>query len=371
MASQSPKYNSLKTKFLFPLALTVLSFSAYSQQAETCETPSSDPVLDLNSITKCTIEKDDTKKTKKVSFEVSSRKRVRRKRDLAKSAVTGGYQQTVSEVKKKTNLITDLSLEDESKNGIVSFHSVDQIPLFDKCEDTPYLEQEACFRKLMSHHIQVNFQYPKKAYKEGIQGRVMVNFIIDKEGNTKITDVLYPYNGELLKEEVERIINKLPQFVSGKHLGRAIDVQYTQQIKFKIPGVKRTNIRPKKVDEIDNDKSYTFEELKEVPLFEECEKQNDSSSDCFITELQKHVQENFAYPVDAINADIEGTVNVSFVISNKGRIVNIRTKGPDDAKILEVAAEQLIRKLPKFKPALKDDVPVHTIYEFPISFKLN
>lgn len=361
----------MKTKFLFPLALIALTINAYSQQAETCDTPSTDPVLDLNSITKCTIEKDEEKNTKKVSFEVSSRKRVRRKRDLATNAVTGSYQQTVTDVKKKTNLITDLSIKDDSKNGVISFHTVDQIPLFDKCEDTPFLEQEACFRKLMSHHIQVNFQYPKKAYKAGIQGRVMINFIINKEGETEITDVLYPYKGELLKEEVERIISKLPTFTPGKHLGRTINVQYTQQIKFKIPGVKRTNIRPKKVNEIDTNKSYTFEELKEVPLFEACANEGDSSSDCFINELQKHVQENFAYPVDAINADIEGTVNVSFVISNKGRIVNIRTKGPDNARILEVAAEQLIRKLPKFQPALKDDVPVHTIYQFPITFKLN
>jgi TonB family protein len=361
----------LKTKTLIPLAVIAMSFTAYSQQAKTCETPTNEPVLDLNSITKCTIEKDDKKNTKKVSFEVSSRKRVVRKRDLASNALSSGYQQTVSQVKKKTNLITDLSLKEDSKNGIVSFHAVDEIPLFKKCKNTPFLEQEACFRKQMSHHIQVNFQYPKKAYKEGTQGRVMVNFLINKEGNTEITNILYPYKGELLKQEVERIIGKLPKFIPGKHMGKAMNVQYTQQIKFKIPGVKRTNIRPKKVDEIDNNKSYTFEELKEVPLFEECEKQNDSSSDCFITELQKHVQENFAYPVDAINADIEGTVNISFVISNKGRIVNIRTKGPDNAKILEVAAEQLIRKLPKFRPAVKDDVPVHTIYQFPITFKLN
>ncbi|MFY7670211.1 energy transducer TonB [Tenacibaculum sp. MEBiC06402] len=361
----------MKTKFLFPLALIAMTINAYSQQAETCETPTSDPVLDLNSITKCTIEKDEKKNTKKVSFEVSSRKRVKRKRDLATNVVSGGYQQTVSDVKKKTNLISDLSIEDDSKNGIISFYTVDQIPLFDKCEDTPYLEQESCFKKQMSHHIQVNFQYPKKAYKAGIQGRVMVNFLINKEGNTEITNILYPYKGELLKEEVERIINKLPKFLPGKHLGRTIDVQYTQQIKFKIPGVKRTNIRPKKVEEIDVNKSYTFEELEEVPLFEECVRQNDSSSDCFISELQKHVQENFAYPVDAINNDIEGTVNIIFVISNKGRIINIRTKGPDDAKILEVAAERLIRKLPKFQPALKDDIPVNTIYQFPITFKLN
>ncbi len=361
----------MKTRFIIPIAVIALTFGAHAQKAETCETPSVDPVLDLNSITKCTVEKDDKKNTKKVSFEVSSRKRVRRKRDLATNAVTGGYQQTVSEVKKKTNLLTDLSLDEESVNGIVSFHNVDQIPLFDKCENTPFLEQEACFRKQMSHHIQVNFQYPKKAYKAGIQGRVMVNFLIDKEGNTKITNILSPYKGELLKAEVERIIGKLPKFIPGKHLGRPINVQYTQQIKFKIPGIKRTNIRPKKVDEIDNDKSYTFEELEEVPLFEACANEGDSSSDCFITELQKHVQENFAYPVDAINADIQGTVNISFVISNKGRIVNIRTKGPENGKILEVAAEQLIRKLPKFRPAMKDDVPVHTVYQFPINFKLN
>lgn len=361
----------MKTKFIIPITLIALSFGAHAQKAETCETPTNEPVLDLNSITKCTVEKDDKKNTKKVSFEVSTRKRVKRKRNMATNAVSSGYQQTVSEVKKNTNFITDLSLKEDSKNGIISFHEVDQIPLFDKCEDTPFLNQEQCFRKQMSHHIQVHFNYPKKAYKKGVQGRVMVNFVINKEGNAVINNILYPYQGELLKAEVERIIEKLPKFIPGKHLGKPMNVQYTQQIKFKIPGVKRTNIRPKKVNEIDKDKYYTFEELKNVPQFEECAKNGDSSSDCFIGELQKHVQDNFAYPIDAINADIEGIVNISFIISNKGRIVNIRTKGPDNARILEVAAEQLIKKLPKFKPATKDDIPVHTKYQFPISFKLN
>lgn len=351
--------------------LLALSLSTHAQKVELCATPEKAQLQDLNSITKCTIEKDEKTNVKRISFEVSPRKHVIKKRNLATNAVTTGYQQTVSNIKKKTKLITDLALKDESTSSIVSFHDVDQIPLFEKCEDTPYLKQENCFRKQIFNHIQMNFQYPEKAHKAGIQGRVLVNFLIDKEGNTRITNLLSPYKGELLKAEVERIIGKLPKFIPGNHHGREVDVHYTQQITFKIPGVKRTNIRPKKINEIKIDKFYKFEELDVPPLFENCANENDNSSDCFLIGLQKYVQKNFTYPADAMSADIQGAVNINFVISKTGDIVNIITKGPENGTILEDAAEELIKNLPKFRPGLKNNAPVHTTYEFRINFNLN
>lgn len=363
----------MKTKLLLVVPSLLFAITSFSQQRESCETAESDPVLDLNSITKCVVEKGKDKKSKKkVSFEVSSRKRVvRRKRSVATSTGIGnGFTQKISAVKKKTNLVNSLSLSKDTKNGVVSFHKVDQIPLFDDCKNVSLLGQEKCFRKQMSYHIQQNFQYPPEAYKKGTQGRVLVNFTIDKGGNTKINNILFPYQGEQLREEAKRIVKKLPQFIPGKHLGSNIGVQYSLQIKFKIPGVKRTNIRPK-VNKVSNEKTYTFDELENVPVFETCQQTSDSSSDCFIKQLEKHVQENFAYPLDAINADIQGTVAISFVINKQGKVVDIKTKGPDNGEILEAAAQRLIEKLPNFKPALKDNVPVNTKYEFPIHFKLN
>lgn len=359
----------MKLKLIFPALL--ISLSSLSQQDNTCETSESDPVLDLNSITKCVIEKDkDKKKGKKVSFEVTSRKRVKRKRNMATSAgLSSGYQQKVTQVKQKTSLINNLSLKKESKNGVVSFYKADQIPLFKDCEQEALLTQEKCFRRLMSHHIQTNFQYPAEAYNAGVQGRVMVNFIIDKKGNTVINNTLFPYKGELLREEAKRIVDELPKFIPGKHLGTPIDVQYSLQIKFKIPGVERTNIRPK--TKVKTGKIFTFAEVTQIPSFPKCKEDNNLTTDCFIEQLQKHVQENFAYPVDAINADIQGTVNVSFIINSFGQIVNLKAKGPENGEILEVAAKRLIEKLPDFKPALKDNVTVDVSYEFPIRFTLN
>lgn len=357
----------MKTKF----SALLLFFSSffYAQQSQTCDTPENEPALDLNSITKCTIEKsNDKKKNKKVSFQVTSRRRIRRKKDLVKG-VNNNFSKKISEVKKKTQIVNSLTLEGTDVSNAISFFNVDEIPLFESCEDVAIMKQNKCFKNKITEHIKNNFQYPNSSYNKGIQGRVLVNFVIDKEGNSKITNTLFPYKGEELRDEANRIVNKLPKFIPGKQSGVKVNVQYTLKIMFDIPGVKKTNIR-KKVNTIDLDEVYTFDELERTPTFKECFSNFDDSFDCFANELKKHVIKNFAYPVDALDNNIEGIVYVSFIINSEGDVVNIKAKGPKDGEVLEIAAKKLVEKLPKLKAGYRDYKRVNTKYQFPIEFSL-
>ncbi|WP_299673695.1 energy transducer TonB [uncultured Tenacibaculum sp.] len=358
----------MKTKF--SVLLLFLGLLTYAQKSETCDTPENDPLLDLNSITKCTIEKsDDKKKNKKVSFQVTSRRRIKRKKDLVKG-VNNNFSKKISEVKKKTQIVNSLTLEKVDDNAAVSFFNVDEIPLFESCEDVAIMKQNKCFKSEITEHIKNNFQYPNRSYNKGIQGRVLVNFVINKEGNVSISNTLFPYKGEELRDEANRIVNKLPKFIPGKQSGVKVNVQYTLKIMFDIPGVKKTNIR-KKVKTINLDEVYTFDELQRTPTFKECFSSFDDSFDCFANELKKHVIKNFAYPVEALDNNIEGIVYVSFIINSEGDIVNIKAKGPNNGKILEIAAKRLVEKLPKLKAGYKDNKRVNTKYQFPIEFSLN
>ncbi len=354
---------------LWVLFLILIIPKSYSQEgSETCEGDADDVALDLNSITKCTIkDAEGENKNKKVSFQVTSRRRLKRKRNTAQSIGSGGYSHQVADIKNTTNIVNNLSLKEVDASGVISFYKVDEIPLFKACKKVSIYEQQKCFKKQINRHVKLNLKYPEKSYKSGIQGRVLANFVIDKDGKVNITNTLFPYKGEELREEAKRIIEKLPPFIPGKQGNREVNVQYSLRVVFDIPGVKKTNIRKKNPV---NEKIYDFYQLEKIPEFENCSDQTNSPTNCFINELQEHVTNNFAYPVVAIDNDIQGVVLVKFVINSEGRVTNISANGENNAGILEQAAKRLVQKLPVFKPAIKGGVAVSTRYEFPIEFSL-
>lgn len=94
--------------------------------------------------------------------------------------------------------------------------------------------QQDCFDDQLNRHILKNFNYPEEAVKKNIQGRVLVLFIIDKEGN--ITDIKSkgPENGQLLIDEAERIMKKLPRLIPASINRKPIPVKLTKTITFKL-----------------------------------------------------------------------------------------------------------------------------------------
>ena len=357
-------------KIYFPLFILFISPFILSAQNETCDNNNDDLLSDLNSITKCSIDNstkttDNKPTTKNVAVVVSSRRRVVRKRDVASGILNKTMNHKINNVDSKTAITETLALN-STNNQIIPFNFVEEIPVFKKCQSAPLLEQKKCFKKELSTHIKRNLKYPQNAYDEAIQGRVLVYFMINKDGSIGKMKVNAPYKGEQLGEEAERIIKKLPAFKPAKHNGSDVAVKYAVPITFKIPGVKASNTRKnikKKITKV-----YTFAEVDKTPQFPTCN--NSTSIACYNTELIKHIQDNFAYPQTAVDNNIEGIVMVKFVIDDRGNVINIDTKSANNAKVLETAAEILIKKLPKFSPATKNGNPVNVAYSFPVNFTL-
>lgn len=219
-------------KHIFTFFLFSISFS-YAQ--EKCETPNEN-IQDLNtiSITKCSIEdvKEalETEKTK----EISTRKRHRK---LRKTNTILAKSNKVEEIKSKNSLVEKLNLKEDILTSLdkIPFHLVEQIPLFNECKKTPILQQSKCFEKEMIKHIVRNFDYPKEALRKKIEGKILVQFTIDKQG--KVIDIKKkgPKNSALLKKEAERLISLLPKFIPGSHKGSSVNVKYALPIIFKVP----------------------------------------------------------------------------------------------------------------------------------------
>lgn len=85
----------------------------------------------------------------------------------------------------------------------------------------------------MMKYIMENMKYPEQAMKEGIQGRVAVRFIVEKDGS--ISDVkpilsVHP----LLNKEAVRVVKSMPKWSPGKHNGKPVRVRFNLPVMFKL-----------------------------------------------------------------------------------------------------------------------------------------
>ena len=116
----------------------------------------------------------------------------------------------------------------------VPFAVIEDVPVFPGCEGVAKNKRLDCFMEQMAKHIKKNQQYPERAMEDGIQGRVSVLFVIDKDGGISNVQVRGPKGGELLEKEAQRVIEKLPKFKPGMQRGKPVRVKYSQPITFKL-----------------------------------------------------------------------------------------------------------------------------------------
>jgi len=76
-------------------------------------------------------------------------------------------------------------------------------------------------------------KYPEDARNSGIQGQVMVDFVIDRDGNVTEVQVKTPFF-ESLDEEAIRVVSEMPKWKPGMQDGKAVRVYYQIPIRFTI-----------------------------------------------------------------------------------------------------------------------------------------
>ena len=81
--------------------------------------------------------------------------------------------------------------------------------------------------------IESNIKFPANAAEKRIQGRVVVKFVVKKDGNVGEVIVLRGKDPDLDKEAV-RVVKTLPRFIPGKMNGQPVAVWYTVPVNFKL-----------------------------------------------------------------------------------------------------------------------------------------
>ena len=143
-------------------------------------------------------------------------------------------EETVIESTETTHeeVIEEVEVLEEEVDVDVPFAIIEDVPLFPGCERVKKSERRKCFQENLDKHVLKNFRYPEIAQEMGIQGRVHVMFVIDKDGT--ITGIQARGPDKNQEKEALRIIGKLPNMTPGKQRGRAVRVPFSYPINFRL-----------------------------------------------------------------------------------------------------------------------------------------
>ncbi len=94
-------------------------------------------------------------------------------------------------------------------------------------------ERRTCVDQKLLEFVYSNIKYPVLARENGVQGLVVVNFVVEKDGS--ITDIQIVRDiGAGCGQEAVRIVKMMPKWNPGKQRGRPVRVRFTLPIRFKL-----------------------------------------------------------------------------------------------------------------------------------------
>lgn len=119
---------------------------------------------------------------------------------------------------------SDIVQKASSQEGVFGYNEVDQRPLFLNSSDPGQFLEKWVYQYL---------KYPEKAIREGVQGRVMVDFIIEKDGKVTNVKVVRGVSPELDAEAV-KVISASPKWKAGRVAGEKVRTSMTIPVEFRL-----------------------------------------------------------------------------------------------------------------------------------------
>ena len=217
-----------------------------------------------------------------------------------------------------------------------------------------------------------NIRYPVNAQKNGTQGRVTVQFIVNTDGSISNVGVLRGVDPDLDGEAV-RVISTMPNWQPGMQKGKAVRVKYTVPVMFRLNDEKKEEYKPVqtiagsvvvtnqtngKEPAVSNNVITVFEAVEQMPSFP-------GGTEGLMRYLAQHIK----YPVEAQQARKQGRVIVQVVIDENGNVISPKITRSADP-LLDAEAIRVTVNMPKWKPGMQKGKAVNVRYTFPIDFKL-
>ena len=129
--------------------------------------------------------------------------------------------------------------EDKDVVAEIPFRVVEEMPRFPGCEGSAISteEKKKCAEKELLAYLYKNLKYPTIARETGVEGVVVIQFVVTKNGNIENVSILREIGGGCgtAAAEVVKAMNELPEKWSpGKQRGKSVPVFYTLPVKFKL-----------------------------------------------------------------------------------------------------------------------------------------
>ena len=239
-------------------------------------------------------------------------------------------------------------------------------------EDTIYgkVDKNAEFpggHKALIDWMQKNLQYPDTCRKAGIQGKVIIAFVVDTDGSIVDMEEARSPHADLTAEAM-RIIKMMPKWTPATVGGKTVRSRFYLPVMFRLDGGKKINNNEKASQSInvsataattDEDKIYDFgktDKNAEFPGGDEA--------------CMKFLRETLQYPDTCLKNKIQGRVLVQFVVNTDGSIVDVKAeKSPNP--FLSEEAIRTIKLMPKWNPAKVDGKAVRSRFKIPVVFRTN
>ena len=107
---------------------------------------------------------------------------------------------------------------------------VEENKVFDVVEQMPSF---AGGPQALLQYLNSNVKYPVVAQENGVQGRVVISFVVEKDGS--VTDVQVAKSVDpSLDKEAQRVVKSMPHWIPGKQNGSAVRVKYVVPVSFKL-----------------------------------------------------------------------------------------------------------------------------------------
>ena len=275
-------------------------------------------------------------------------------------------QATVEEVTIPKEIPADIDITDKDPSAIMQkVNTGDDDDIFDVVEEMPVFPGG---QTGLMEFIAKNLRYPVKAQKEGIQGRVISLFIVEKDGSVSNLAVARRSASSELDAEAIRVLSTMPKWTPGKQRGKEVRVKYTVPIAFRLSGPEVEEIKDSKLMEVvvvgyaPKDDIITPEVVLESA--EIMPKYPGGASG-----LMSYLARNIKYPFDAQQSKTQGRVVIQMIVNKDGHVISpkvIQSVSPS----LDAEAIRVVMGMPRWEPGKNDGQTVAVQYTLPITFKL-
>ena len=132
----------------------------------------------------------------------------------------------------------DINTEDDKETEVVIAAPV-EAPVEEEEEEVVFVVVEKMpefpgGQQALFKYLSENVKYPVIAQENGIQGRVICQFVVNRDGSIVDVEVVRSGGDPSLDKEAIRVIKSMPKWKPGKQRGKAVRVKYTVPVNFKL-----------------------------------------------------------------------------------------------------------------------------------------